>query len=268
MTRLALLAVLLSVLAVPAARADGDPASDVLYFTDVFTSFEEHNKTQIDKIHQAVDTARAQGRPIKVAVIWANTDMGSVPQLFNKPAVYAKFLAAELDGVLTGPLVIAMPAGFGVWVADEKKIPALQKVLDQVTFHARTVDELTQTAIAGVNKLRLALAPPSSDARAPTARALPVSAKLGTKAKLRFRIADNSGKARALVRVYGQQYALFANLTMPLRSVGTRGSVQSVTWRVPKTLGAGKFQFCVLATDKAGNASKTSCAKLLLKKKL
>ena len=151
MTRLALLAVLLSVLAVPAARADGDPASDVLYFTDVFTSFEEHNKTQIDKIHQAVDTARAQGRPIKVAVIWANTDMGSVPQLFNKPAVYAKFLAAELDGVLTGPLVIAMPAGFGVWVVDEKKIPALQKVLDQVTFHARTVDELTQTAIAGVN---------------------------------------------------------------------------------------------------------------------
>ena len=54
---------------------------------------------------------------------------------------------------------------------------------------------------------------------------------------------------------------------MPLRKVGTRGSVQSVSWRVPRAMGAGTFRFCVLATDKAGNASKTSCAKLVLKKR-
>ena len=106
--------------------------------------------------------------------------------------------------------------------------------------------ELTQTATAGVNKLRQSLNRPSGDKRAPTARALAMSAKLGKKAKLRFRLSDNSGKARALVRVYGPQYALFASLTMPLRKVGARGSVQSVSWRVPVTLGTGKFSFCVL----------------------
>ena len=75
-------------------------------------------------------------------------------------------------------------------------------------------------------------------------------------------MSDNSGKAKALVRVYGTQYALFANLAMPLRTVGKRGSVQSVSWRVPRAMGAGKFRFCALATDRGGNASKTSCAKL------
>jgi hypothetical protein len=75
---------------------------------------------------------------------------------------------------------------------------------------------------------------------------------------------DNSGKARALVRVYGTKYAYYASLSMPLRKVGMRGSIQSVTWRVPVSLGAGKFRLCVLAADQAGNASKTSCATLLL----
>ena len=250
-----------------AARADGDPASDVLYFGDVFTSYQETNRTVITKLIHATDVARSAGTPIKVAVIWDQTDLGAVPQLFNKPKVYAKFLAAELQGILTGPLVVAMPAGFGVYVKEEDKIPALEEVLEKVDFHAKTVDELTETAAAGVNRLRQLLGHPGGDARAPTARAFPRSAKLGRKAKLRFRVSDNSGKARALVRVYGSQYALYATLTMPLRKVGAHGSIQSVSWRVPRAMGAGKFRFCVLATDKAGNASKTSCAKLVLKKK-
>jgi hypothetical protein len=260
-------AALVALLLLPAvARADGDPASDVLYFTDVFTSFEETSKPLIKSLQDETAIARAQGRPIKVAVIWNKYDLGAVPQLFNKPQTYAKFLAAELAGVLTGPLVIAMPAGFGVYVKEEDKIPSLEKVLAQVPVHADTVDELTQTATAGVHKLRLSLTRPSGDKKAPTARALAMSAKLGKKAKLRFRVSDDSGKARALVRVYGAQYALYASLTMPLRKVGKRGSLQAVSWLVPRAVGAGKFRFCVLATDQAGNASKTSCAKLLLKK--
>ena len=249
-----------------AARADGDPASDVLYFTDVFTSFQETNKPLIAKLQQATDVARAQGRPIKVAAIWNEFDLGAVPQLFNKPTTYARFLASELSGILTGPLVIAMPSGFGVYVKEEDKIPGLQRVLSHVPVHAGTVDELTKTATAGVNALRDSLTPKTGDQRAPTTRALATSAKLGKKAKLRFRVSDNSGKARALVRVYGTRFALYANLGMPMRTVGARGSVQSVGWRVPRTLVPGKYRFCVLATDKAGNASKTSCAKLLLKK--
>ena len=262
------LVALVALLLLPAvARADGDPASDVLYFADYFVSYDETSRPLIADLQHATDVARAQGKPIKVAVIWTQTDMGAVPSLYNKPRTYAKFLAAELAGVLTGPLVIVMPAGFGVYVKEEDKIPELQQVLSQVPVHAGTVHELTETATAGVNKLRQSLTQPSGDKRAPTARALAMSAKLGKKAKLRFRVSDNSGKARALVRVYGPRYALFASLTMPLRTVGARGSVQSVGWRVPRTLVPGKYRFCVLATDKAGNASKTSCAKLVLKKR-
>jgi hypothetical protein len=250
------------------ALADGDPASDVLYFTDVFVSFEETSKPLIAKLEHETEVARAQARPIKVAVIWAKTDMGAVPLLYNKPDTYARFLAAELQGILTGPLLIVMPSGFGLSIKHAKQ-KAATKALASVPFHAETVDELTQTATAAVRKLRLALAPPSGDARAPKVHALALSARLAKKAKLRFRVSDNSGKVRALVRVYGTKYAyyaLFASLTMPLRNVGARGSVQSVTWRVPPTLGTGKFRFCVLATDRAGNASKTSCAALILRR--
>jgi hypothetical protein len=259
--------VLVALVFLPVARGDGDPASDVLYFTDVFTSFEENSKPVIAKLQHETDVARAQARPIKVAVVWATTDMGAVPQLYNKPQTYARFLAAELGDILTGPLVIAMPTGFGLYMKQLGKQKAASQVLAKVPFHARTVDELTETATLGVKRLRLSLARPSGDARAPKARAIALTAKLGRKAKLAFRISDNSGKARALVRVYGPQYALFASLAMPLRKVGRkRPSLQHVTWRVPVTLGVGKFQFCVLATDRAGNASKTSCAKLLLRK--
>jgi len=263
-----LVVVLTAALLLPAAaRADGDPASDILYFSDVFTSYDETNRDVISKLIHATDVARSAGTPIKAAVIWNQFDLGAVPQLFNKPKIYAKFLASELQGILTGPLVIAMPAGFGVYVKDEDKILSLEKVLAQVDFRASTVDDLTETATAGVNRLRASLGHRSGDARAPKARALPLTATLGKKVKLRFRVSDNSGRARALVRVYGSQYALYATLTMPLRKVGAHGSLQSVAWRVPRAMGAGRFRFCVLATDRAGNASKTSCAKLALKKR-
>ena len=223
----------------------------------------------IAKLEHETEVARAQARPIKVAVLWAKTDMGAVPSLYDKPDTYAKFLAAELGGILTGPLLIVMPSGFGLDIQHAQQKKAATKALAAVPVRAKTVDELTQTAIAAVHKLRMSLSPRSGDSRPPNVHALAMSARLGKKAKLRFRVSDNSSNARALVRVYGSgyaQYALFASLSTPLRNVGVRGSVQSVTWRVPPTLGVGKFRFCVLATDRAGNASKTSCAKLLLKK--
>ena len=263
--RLYLVVLLAAGLLLPAAaRADGDPASDVLYFSDVFTSYQETNRDVITKLIHATDVARSAGTPIKVAVIWNPFDLGAVPQLFNKPKTYAKFLAAELRGVLTGPLLIVMPAGFGLYIK-HTKLKKATRVLAKVPFHAKTVEQLTETATFAVHRLRMSFARPSGDGRAPRVRAIAMSTRLGKKAKLRFRVADNSRKVRALVRVYGAQYALFASLAMPLRRVGAHGSVVSVSWRVPVTLGVGTLQFCVLATDRAGNASKTSCAKLLLK---
>jgi hypothetical protein len=253
----------LALVSIPAAHADGDPASDVLYFQDVFMPFTSPAKTVGDKLTRATATARARKHPIKVAVIWQSTDMGSVPTLFNKPGTYARFLGIELGDILTGPLVVAMPAGFGLYQRSGSTAAA-KRLLRSVPFHAKSVDQLTATAAAGVKKLTSVLAPVRGDAKPPRTRALATTGKLGTKVQLPFRISDNSGRARALVRVYGMQYALFATLSMPLKHVGAPGSLQHVAWRVPVTVGVGKFEFCVLALDKNGNSSPTSCARLTI----
>jgi hypothetical protein len=253
----------LTLVSIPAAQADGDPASDVLYFQDVFLPFTSPAKTVGDKLVRATATARARKHPIKVAVIWQSTDMGSVPLLFNKPGIYARFLGIELGDILTGPLVVVMPAGFGLYQRSGSPTAA-KRLLASAPFHAKTVEQLTATAAAGVRKLTSALAPVRGDVRPPTARALATTGRLGTKGQLPFRISDNSGRARALVRVDGAQYALFATLSMPLKHVRAHGSLQHVPWRIPVTIGAGKFKFCVLALDKNGNSSLTSCAALTI----
>ena len=194
-----------------AARADGDPASDVLYFTDVFTSFSETNKTLISKLMDATDVARAAGTPIKVAVIWNQYDLGAVPQLFNKPKTYAKFLAAELEGILTGPLVIAMPAGFGVYVRGGQD-PVPREGARAGRLPREDGGRADPDSDRGREQAARLARASERGFRAPKARAFPPSAKLGKKAKLRFRVSDNSAKARALVRVYGSQFTLYATL--------------------------------------------------------
>ena len=51
--------------------------------------------------------------PIRVAVIGSAYDLGSVPSLWRKPRLYARFLGAELAFVYKQRLLIVMPNGFG-----------------------------------------------------------------------------------------------------------------------------------------------------------
>src|SRR5207245_1571519 len=55
------------------------------------------------------------GYRIKVAVVATKIDLGAIPSLFGKPAEYAKFLGQELSGYYIGPLLIVMPAGYGIY---------------------------------------------------------------------------------------------------------------------------------------------------------
>src|SRR5205085_4420595 len=93
MKRALLLAAVAAALLAPAARADGDPASDVLYTQWVFFPFEfkygEHEK---QALLSTVDDARKHGYPIKVALITQRYDLGAIPALFGKPQQYAHFL--------------------------------------------------------------------------------------------------------------------------------------------------------------------------------
>jgi hypothetical protein len=116
MTRRAAAAALL-VLALAAASprgalADGDPASDVLLGQAVFLGYGSVSHAAAARLYAVTAAAAARGYPVRVAVIGARTDLGTVPVLFGKPVQYARFLSAEVPG--TNPILVVMPAGFGL----------------------------------------------------------------------------------------------------------------------------------------------------------
>ena len=114
--RKAILAVLaVACLCLPAAaRADGDPASDYLLVQDVFYPFQVAiDPAAREGLDTTVKAAAASGFKIRVALIAHNYDLGSVPQLFEKPQPYAEFLGQELAFVYPGRLLVAMPNGYG-----------------------------------------------------------------------------------------------------------------------------------------------------------
>jgi hypothetical protein len=259
------LAVLAAALvAVPGARADGDPASDILYFQDVYLPYSGVSKAAGNELTQTVSNARAGRYPIKVAVIATAIDLGSVPSLFGKPRQYAAFLGTEISSFYTGPLLIAMPAGFGFYKGGGN-IAQEEGVLANVQLRGRPPDELVRSAASAVRRLAgIAEPPPARDKHAPRVQALPGTIRPGKKVQLRYRVSDDSGRSREVVRVYGRNYFLYANIVSPLERA--RGAVDSVSWTVPRILDENKLRFCVLARDRTGNASKASCAGLRVRR--
>jgi hypothetical protein len=123
------------------------------------------------------------------------------------------------------------------------------------------VDELVHTAATAVRRLA-GIADPQGpgDPRSPVVRALGASVKPGGRTKLRYRVSDNSGRSREVVRVYGRNFFLYASIVSAMERA--RGKVDSVAWRAPAHLDERKLRFCVLARDPAGNASRAVCAPL------
>jgi hypothetical protein len=110
------------------ARADGDPASDVLIVQNVFLPFQVNLPPPIQQgLFNATAQAKRVGYPIKVALIIDRFYLGRVPSLWLKPQTYARFLGQELNFVYRGRLLVVMPNGFGVYhgrasVAPEQRV--------------------------------------------------------------------------------------------------------------------------------------------------
>ena len=117
MRRATLLAALaVGLLAVPAAQANGDPASDVLITQQVFLPFEAPiSKSASDGLTKTVAAANKRGFPIRVAVIAFTGDLGTAISLWRHPQDYAKFLGSELAFAYSNRLLISMPSGFGFY---------------------------------------------------------------------------------------------------------------------------------------------------------
>ncbi len=99
---------------VPTARADGDPASDVLLGQDVFLPYSSISPVLQRRLFAVAAAARRAGYPIKIALVAAPTDLGVLPSLFGRPQSYARFLSSELTGVVAAPVLVVMPGGFGL----------------------------------------------------------------------------------------------------------------------------------------------------------
>lgn len=96
------------------ARADGDPASDVLVGQTLFLADDAGVSPRVQaQLTALLAAAQHGGVPIRVAVIAAPGDLGSVGALWRQPESYAQFLGSELSLVYRGELLVVMPDGFG-----------------------------------------------------------------------------------------------------------------------------------------------------------
>ena len=155
MRRALLLAALAALVAVPAASANGDPASDVLLTQQVFVGPEVPvQKSDLDALQKTVAAANEQGYPIRVAVIAFTGDLGTAVSLWRKPQDYSKFLGSEIAFVYAKRLLVAMPAGFGVYWP-RRSTAAEQRAL-RGGQPGRTPDALVKSTTQAVRTLAAA----------------------------------------------------------------------------------------------------------------
>ena len=257
--RLLLLAVALALVYVPLASADGDPASDILLSQDVYLPSTPPSGPVGDQLWKAVADAYARGYRLKVAVIATVTDLGAIPSLYGMPGQYASFLGQEIRLYYGGPLLIVMPAGFGIY-DQGLPTPAEKRVLARVTVKAQSADELTETATAAVDALVAAHALTSKDTTPPSVAVLPATAPRGRTVTLRFYVADDSKHATATFQILATGRPLVTRHFRYTLAIPTRA--RATSWLVPPSIQPGPLQVCVTASDPSGNRSKTVCADL------
>jgi len=143
------LAAAAGLLRAPAARADADPASDVLLTQSVFLPYAPAPspalRTQLTGL--TADAAKA-GFPIKVAIIGSAADLGAVSDQFGRPQSYADFLSREISFNTKQALLVVMPSGFGT-----SNVPS-RAALSGLTVDAQhETDGLARSAISAVLRL-------------------------------------------------------------------------------------------------------------------
>ncbi|HEY7003081.1 MAG TPA: hypothetical protein VH281_02270 [Gaiellaceae bacterium] len=142
-----------------AALGNGDPASDVLPFEDVFVSgyalptTSDLSPAEVAQLKQTVKEAKKSGYPIKVALIGKPGDLGLVTRLWQQPQRYADFLGQELAsfGNYHQRLLVVMPNGYGIY-SDRDSTDAEKKVLAGLP-PAGTREALPTTATKAVRSL-------------------------------------------------------------------------------------------------------------------
>jgi hypothetical protein len=133
--------------------ADGDPASDVLISSSLYTPVAQKiSPPVLQQLQKTIEQADAGGFNVRVALILDRTDLGAVPQLYGHPKSYVKLLSAELFYVWKSAVIAVQPAGVGV--ANIKPLAPAQAAADTIEVaKPATADALAQAATAAVRKI-------------------------------------------------------------------------------------------------------------------
>jgi hypothetical protein len=142
--------------ATPAARADGDPASDVLLASSLYTPVAQKISPDVkQQLESTIAEANDAGFKVRVALILDRTDLGAVPQLFGHPDQYVQLLTAELYYGWKGAVIAVQPSGIGV--RNVKPLEPAQKLVAGIKVAAPpSADGLAQAATAAVRRLAAA----------------------------------------------------------------------------------------------------------------
>jgi hypothetical protein len=260
-----LLAALLLLLIVPTALADGDPASDALLVRNVFLPYPAPTADHGNTLSREVALAYGRGYRVKVAVIASERDLGSVPSLFGRPGDYAKFLGQELQQYYVGPLLIVMPAGFGIYDGG-RSTTAEAKLLSGAAPAGSSPDDLTSSAADMIHRLVAAGALKSKDVVPPYASVFAATITPGKQTNLHYAVFDDSGRTRerlALRDASGKVVKTWSTRLRMTQAVKT----YSVPWNVPADVPKKGLKLCLSAYDPAGNhAAKPSCAPVTVKR--
>jgi hypothetical protein len=148
----ALISLVAALLAPAAARADGDPASDVLLFQDAYLPyFPPPSKPEAQTLNRLLAQVRRDGYPMKVALIQSAGDLGAYPDLLGRPDDYAKLLASEIAFRVKHPHLLIVMAEGGLAGRNLGKGHA---VLDDVQIDtAAQSDGLVRAALEAVAKV-------------------------------------------------------------------------------------------------------------------
>ena len=143
----------------PAARSDGDPASDTLVAESVFYPYSSTVAATLQRtLNGEVAAANKAHFPVKVALIAARSDLGAITSLFGKPQAYASFLGQEISFLGADQrLLVVMPDGYGV----RNLGPAAPRVVAALKEPAGpAADDLARAAIVALPKLAAAAGHP------------------------------------------------------------------------------------------------------------
>jgi hypothetical protein len=256
------LVVFVCVVGAGTAHADGDPASDMLVLHDVFVPYEAPSQTAAAGLAKQVQAAYTAGYRVKVAVVASKIDLGAIPGLFGKPPEYAKFLGQELAGYYIGPLLIVMPAGYGIYDGG-RSTHAEDAILAGLARPASAKPtDLVSAATTAVGRLLAAGALKSADILKPFVDTLAGAVKLHT-LSVRYYLFDDSGKAAVTMTIQRASQVLYTTQIAAHVTGNDKPELRAVT--LPSGLALAGARVCVVGVDAAGNRSPPSCKRLVVR---